>query len=95
MAKRSRALLTDHDRDVYTGDVEADNSTRYEKNSRVRSRIEDELPEDLTILRDAEPSLYLDAMEVVLEQAVEDGSLEELADRRPDLVASISETGDE
>lgn len=85
MAKRSRALLTDHDRGVYTGDVEADDSTRYEKNSRVRKRIEDELPEDLSILRDAEPSLYLEVLEVVLEHCVEEDAVDELVDRRPDL----------
>lgn len=91
MVKRSRALLTDHDRDVYAGDVDVDNSTRYEKNSRVRKRINEELPRDLELLLENEPALFLDALEVVLETGDQANILSGLRDRRPDLADELVE----
>lgn len=81
MPKRSRALLTDHDRDVYHGTVDADDSVYYEKNSRIRKRIDEELPPDLEILHQNEPSIYFDVLDVVLESALNEDVLEEAPDR--------------
>lgn len=87
MGKRSRALLTDHDRNVYGGEVDVDDSRRWEKNSRVRSRINDELPEDLKLLLQNEPELYFDVLEVTLRVGLE----ADMIDSAPDNVQGLLE----
>lgn len=90
MAKRSRALLTDHDRDVYAGEVDVPDSTVYEKNSRVRTRITDELTEDLELLSQANPDLYLELLEVVLDHATGEEMLSILEQEQPELATKLA-----
>lgn len=91
MSKRSRALLTDHDRDVYRGNVDVDDSTVYEKTSRIRSRVTEELPSDLDILRDANRQLYLDVIDAVLQHAIENNDLDEVAERSPEIDQALED----
>lgn len=64
MARR-RALLTDRERELIA-DEDAGNQ-RYVAISRVRTKIEDELTEDLHILADKHPDLLTELREVVCE----------------------------
>jgi len=62
---RRRALLTDRERELIAG--EGDDSQRYVAISRVRTKIEDELTDDLTILQENHPALYEELRKVVCE----------------------------
>ena len=62
-----RALLTDRERELIEGDDDADDDLRYQAVSRVRRKIEDELTEDVTVLRENHPELYEELREVVCE----------------------------
>jgi hypothetical protein len=69
---RRRALLTDRERELIAG--EGDDSQRYVAISRVRTKIEDELTDDLAILQENHPTLYEELCKVVCEGDGEDGS---------------------
>lgn len=62
MAK-TRALLTDTDREYITG--EAGRKRRYESAARIRARIQEELPRDVEILQEHHPELLEELQEVV------------------------------
>lgn len=62
MAK-TRALLTDTDREYITG-TEGDEK-RYQSASRIRRRIQEEFPRDVEILREHHPELLEELREVV------------------------------
>lgn len=64
MAK-TRALLTDTDREYITGS--SGNKRRYESASRIRSRINQELPKDIEILEEHHPELLDELREMVCE----------------------------
>jgi hypothetical protein len=66
MAKR-RALLTDAEREVLSGEREVKDNYRYSVESRVRTRIRDELPGDVEALREHYPELFEALQEVVCE----------------------------
>lgn len=65
MAK-TRALLTETEREQITG--EHGDERRYQATSRARSRLRDELPTDVAVLRDHHPDLYAELREVVCEE---------------------------
>jgi hypothetical protein len=62
MAK-TRALLTGTDRDYITGE-EGDNK-QYQSASRIRRRIQDELPQDIEVLEENHPELLDELRSVV------------------------------
>jgi len=62
MAK-TRALLTDTDREYITGH-EGDDK-RYQSASRIRRRITEELPKDIQILKNHHPELLEELREEV------------------------------
>lgn len=62
MAK-TRALLTATEREQIAG--EHGDNRRYQATSRIRSRITDELPADVNLLREEHPDLYAELREVV------------------------------
>lgn len=64
---RYRALMTDTDRGYISGDGDPSDSQRYQSISRVRSRIQDELPTEIEILREHHPELYAELREIVCE----------------------------
>lgn len=64
MAK-TRALLTETEREQIAG--EHGDERRYQATSRVRSRLRDELPADVAVLRDHHPTLYAELRGVVCE----------------------------
>lgn len=64
MAK-TRALLTNTDREYITG-TEGDEK-RYQSASRIRRRIQDELPKDIEVLEEHHPDLLDELRAVVCE----------------------------
>lgn len=66
---RSRALLTETDREYISGDddaIDADSNKRYQAVSRVRDRL-DELERDVAVLEDHHPELLEEIRAVVCE----------------------------
>jgi len=61
---RGRALITEAEREHIAGERE-DPQRKYEAVSRVRARIQDELTEDVEILKENHPELLEDLREVV------------------------------
>lgn len=53
-----RALLTDNERAIQTGEADADDHYRWKTESAIRNRIKDELPADLEILAQHHPRAY-------------------------------------
>lgn len=64
MAK-TRALLTETDREYITG--AGGDDRKYQSASRIRRRIQEELPEDVEILEEHHPELLAELREVVCE----------------------------
>jgi hypothetical protein len=64
MAK-SRALLTETEREQIAGEHGRDR--RYQATSRVRARIDEELPRDLEVLREHHPELLEELRAAVCE----------------------------
>lgn len=62
---RYRAIMTDTDRGYISGDEDATDHQVQQSVSRVRSRINDELPKDIELLRIHRPDLYKELQEVV------------------------------
>ncbi|HET7323740.1 MAG TPA: hypothetical protein VFJ06_05355 [Halococcus sp.] len=67
MARR-RALLTDRERELLAGENVEEENYRYQAVSRVRNKIEDELPEDIELLREHHPQLLEELREVVCDE---------------------------
>lgn len=61
---RTRALITETERARISGDLE-DDQRRYEAISRVRSRLRDELPNDIACLEEHHPELLEELRDVV------------------------------
>jgi len=57
MAKR-RALLTEAEREILGGDRDVKDNYRYSVESRVRTRIRNELPDDVETLREHYPEIF-------------------------------------
>jgi hypothetical protein len=60
---RTRALLTEHEREALRG--EHDDRAAWESASRIRARIRDELPADLDALREHHPDLWRELVAAV------------------------------
>jgi hypothetical protein len=63
---KTRALLTETEREQIAGEHGKDR--RYQATSRVRSRLEDELPQDIALLEEHHPDLLDELREVVCEE---------------------------
>ena len=61
---RRRALLTDSERDLLTADELEDENRRYQAVSRIRNKIEDELPRDIQILEENHEQLLAELRDV-------------------------------
>lgn len=64
---RTRALLTETDRQLIAEDGEYEENQRHQSISRVRNRIRDELGTDVAILREHHPTLFDELQSVVCE----------------------------
>jgi chromosome segregation ATPase len=64
MARR-RALLTDSERELIADEDPDDPNRRYQAVSRVRRKIDGELPQDAELLREHHPQLFGELQEVV------------------------------
>ena len=62
---RRRALLTDRERELVSDEDAED--PRYVAVSRIRTKINEELTEDVEILKDHHPDLYDELRDVVCE----------------------------
>jgi transposase len=65
---RTRALLTEADRELIAERRDTDSNLRYQAISRVRGRIHEELPEDIELLREHHPELLAELREVVCDE---------------------------
>jgi hypothetical protein len=61
----ARALLTDTERERLSGESDAEEQRIFESKSRVKRRINEELPEDVEILSKNHPELYEALRQVV------------------------------
>ncbi|WP_199693886.1 hypothetical protein [Halococcus sp. IIIV-5B] len=62
-----RAILTKREREIIGGDEVDDESYRYQAASRVRNKIQRELPKDIDVLRTGNPKLLSELREIVNE----------------------------
>ena len=62
---RTRALMTKTDRQQIAGGEGVDENNRYQAISRVRSRINEELPKDIEVLQEHHPELYKELRDIV------------------------------
>jgi hypothetical protein len=60
-----RALLTDREREIIAGENVDDESRRHQAVSRIRRKIQDELPRDMETLQNNHPQLFAELQEVV------------------------------
>jgi len=63
---RGRALLTEYEREAMAG--QHSDQRRYEARSRFRSRVQDNLADEIEFLAEEEPDLLDDLREVVCEE---------------------------
>ena len=70
MAK-SRGLITDTEAERIAGEVEVEDSKRYQAISRVRRRVKQQLPQDIELLEEHHPDLLAELREVVCEDREE------------------------
>lgn len=66
MAK-SRGLITDTEAERISGQVDVEDSKRYQAISRVRRRIREQLPNDIEVLEEHHPELLEELRDVVCE----------------------------
>lgn len=62
---RRRALLTDREREIIADISTNDESQRYQAVSRIRKKIQNELPQDMNVLQNNHPQLFAELQEVV------------------------------
>lgn len=62
---KSRGLITDTERERIAGEVDIEEAKRYQAISRVRRRINEELPKNIETLREHHPQLLEELVEVV------------------------------
>lgn len=70
MAK-SRGLITDLEAERIAGEGSSEDAKRYQAISRVRRRIDEELPKNIELLREHHPQLLEELREVVCEDGNE------------------------
>lgn len=65
---KSRGLITDTERERIAGEVDVEDAKRYQAISRVRRRINEELPRNIETLREHHPQLLEELVEVVCDE---------------------------
>lgn len=65
MLPMARALLTDTERKRLSGESDEEKQRIFESKSRVRKRINDELPKDIEILAEHQPDIFKELQEIV------------------------------
>lgn len=68
MAK-SRGLITDTEQNRIAGEGDVEDSKRYQAVSRVRRRINEQLPDEIELLEEHHPELLEELRDVVCEDA--------------------------
>lgn len=66
---RSRGLITDTERERIAQQVNIEDSKRYQAISRVRRRINEELPQEIELLAEHHPELLEELREIVCEES--------------------------
>lgn len=62
---RYRAIMTETDREYISGAVDVDENKRHQAITRVRARIQHELPQDIAVLEEHHPKLLDELRDVV------------------------------
>ena len=65
---RYRAVMTETDREYISGETDTTDHKVQQSVTRVRSRINDELPQDIKILKEHRPDLLEELQDVVCEE---------------------------
>lgn len=65
-----RALLTETERLILSGEKEVKDNYRYSVESRVRTRLREQLPDDVELIRENQPEMF----EILIEAVCADGS---------------------
>lgn len=65
---RTRALLTKTDREQISKEGEVNENKRYQAISRVRNRVQDELPQDIELLEEHHPELLDEIRAIVCDE---------------------------
>lgn len=65
---RYRAIMTETDREYLSGEGDATDHQRQQSVTRVRSRIQNELPKDIEILAEHRPDLLEELRDVVCDE---------------------------
>ena len=65
---RTRALLTENEREWLTKEITESGSRKYQIVSEVRNRIKDELIQDVKVLEEHHPELLEELREVVCDE---------------------------
>ena len=65
VTEEGRALLTDRERELLAGVNVDEKNYQYQAATRVRNKINDELPQDMEVLEEHHPELYEELREVV------------------------------
>lgn len=58
MADQRRALLTEREREILTGEADVTDNYRYSVESRIRSRLRDNLARDVDVIREQYPEIF-------------------------------------
>lgn len=66
---RRRALLTDRERELIVEKESSEDSHRYQAVSRIRNKIQNELTEDVDILRENHPQLFSELQQIVCDES--------------------------
>jgi len=73
MTDQRRALLTDREREILSGDADVTDNYRYSVESRVRTRLNDRLAEDVEIIRTMYPEIFDDVVYPIVCEPGEEG----------------------
>lgn len=70
---RSRGLITNTEWERISGEADVDDSKRYQAVSRVRRRINEQLPDEMEMLAEHHPELLDELQDVVCDASGEEG----------------------
>ena len=72
MSEEGRALLTDREKEIISGEADVSDNYRYKTESIVRNRIKKHLSEDIEFLNEHFPEVYESAMKSICDEGAPD-----------------------
>ncbi len=68
MTNEGRALMTQRERDIITGEVDVSDNYRYKVESLVRNRVRKKFEDDIIVLREWLPEVFDEIQEVTCKE---------------------------